>query len=73
MKKFVCTVCGYVHEGDTPPEECPLCGIGPDQFEEVEEQVIVISTAILMFATTMFDSKYRNCNISRSLEQGTHC
>ena len=25
MKKFVCTVCGYVHEGDTPPEFCPIC------------------------------------------------
>ena len=37
MKKFVCTVCGYIHEGDTPPEECPLCGVGPEQFEEVEE------------------------------------
>jgi len=37
MKKFVCTVCGYIHEGDTPPEECPLCGVGPEFFEEVEE------------------------------------
>ena len=26
MKKFVCPVCGYVHEGDTPPEKCPQCG-----------------------------------------------
>ena len=25
MKKWVCPVCGYVHEGDTPPEKCPLC------------------------------------------------
>ena len=25
MKKFVCTVCGYIHEGDTPPERCPVC------------------------------------------------
>ena len=24
MKKFVCTICGYVHEGDTPPEFCPI-------------------------------------------------
>ena len=24
-KKFICTVCGYVHEGDTAPEKCPLC------------------------------------------------
>ena len=23
MKKFVCTVCGYVHEGDAAPAECP--------------------------------------------------
>ena len=37
MKKWICTVCGYVHEGEQPPEECPLCGVGPDQFEEVEE------------------------------------
>lgn len=34
MKKFICTVCGYVHEGDTPPEVCPTCGVGPDKFEE---------------------------------------
>ena len=23
--KFVCPVCGYVHEGDTAPEFCPIC------------------------------------------------
>ena len=39
MKKFVCTVCGYVYEGEELPEdyECPLCAVGPDQFEEVAE------------------------------------
>ena len=41
MKKFVCTVCNYEVEieGDVLPEdyECPLCGVGPDQFEEVTE------------------------------------
>ena len=25
MKKFVCTVCGYVYEGDAAPEVCPVC------------------------------------------------
>ncbi len=25
-KKFICTVCGYVHEGDEAPEKCPQCG-----------------------------------------------
>ncbi|MEG0388903.1 MAG: NADH peroxidase [Niameybacter sp.] len=34
MKKFVCTVCGYVHEGDTAPEICPLCGVPADKFME---------------------------------------
>ena len=39
MKKYVCTVCGYVYEGEALPEdyECPLCGVGPDQFEEETE------------------------------------
>ena len=40
--KFVCVVCGYEVEVDTPelPEDyvCPVCGVGPDQFELVEEQ-----------------------------------
>ena len=36
-KKFRCMVCGYIHEGATAPEECPLCHVGPDQFEEIEE------------------------------------
>ena len=26
MAKFVCTVCGYVYEGDSAPEKCPVCG-----------------------------------------------
>ena len=26
MKKFVCSVCGYVYEGDAAPEKCPQCG-----------------------------------------------
>lgn len=32
MKKWVCTVCGYVHEGDAPPEECPICKVGSYKF-----------------------------------------
>ena len=32
MAKWVCTVCGYVHEGDTPPEACPLCKAPADKF-----------------------------------------
>ena len=34
MKKFVCSVCGYVYEGDAAPEKCPVCGVGADKFTE---------------------------------------
>ena len=34
MKKFVCTVCGYVHEGDMPPEFCPICKAPAEKFKE---------------------------------------
>ena len=27
MKRYVCPVCGYVHEGDEPPVKCPQCGV----------------------------------------------
>ncbi len=34
MAKWVCTVCGYVHEGDTPPERCPQCKAPAAKFTE---------------------------------------
>ncbi len=37
MKKWVCSVCGYVHEGNTPPEKCPQCSSPADKFKEGSE------------------------------------
>ena len=37
MKKFVCPVCGYVHEGDSAPEKCPQCGVPGTKFNEMAE------------------------------------
>ena len=34
MKRWVCPVCGYVHEGDTPPEKCPVCNVPGSKFKE---------------------------------------
>ena len=34
MKKFVCSVCGYVYEGEAAPEKCPQCGVPGDKFVE---------------------------------------
>ena len=36
MAKWVCTVCGYVYEGENPPAECPVCHVGADKFKKVE-------------------------------------
>jgi len=37
MKKWQCTICGYVHTGDEPPETCPVCGADKSLFIEVIE------------------------------------
>lgn len=34
MKTWVCTVCGYVYEGENPPAQCPICKVGADKFKE---------------------------------------
>ena len=34
MSKYVCSVCGYVHEGDQPPKECPQCKAPASKFVE---------------------------------------
>ena len=39
MKKWVCPVCGYVHEGDTPPEFCPVCKVPGSKFIEQKEEM----------------------------------
>ena len=40
MRKWLCKVCGYIHEGETPPDVCPICGVGPEEFEEVIEESV---------------------------------
>lgn len=38
IMKWVCKVCGYVHEGEEAPAECPICHVGPEKFEAKEEE-----------------------------------
>ena len=40
MKKWRCAVCGYVHDGEIPPDKCPVCGADRDVFEEIVEPVV---------------------------------
>ncbi|WP_394523807.1 NADH peroxidase [Lacrimispora sp. JR3] len=39
MKKWVCTVCGYVHEGEAAPEFCPICKAGSEKFKLQDEDM----------------------------------
>jgi len=38
MKKFVCTICGYVHEGMEAPDHCPVCKAVKEKFIEKNEE-----------------------------------
>ena len=38
-KKWVCSVCGYVHEGDAAPEQCPVCKVPAEKFKEQQGDV----------------------------------
>ncbi|MDW7673704.1 MAG: flavin reductase [Bacillota bacterium] len=39
-KRWRCTVCGYIHTGDEPPAECPVCKQGPEVFVLIEEKPV---------------------------------
>lgn len=39
MAKFSCTICGYVHEGDSAPEFCPICKAPASKFVEVAGEI----------------------------------
>ena len=38
VKKWRCTVCGYIHTGDAPPEKCPVCHAPAEKFELLVEK-----------------------------------
>ncbi len=40
MKKFRCTVCGYVHEGPEAPDVCPVCKAPKEKFVEIKEEMV---------------------------------
>jgi len=46
MKKWRCTVCGYIHKGSEPPDKCPVCGADKSKFEEVIEPSTDISEGL---------------------------
>lgn len=43
MKKYICPICGYVHEGNKPPEKCPQCGAPGSKFQEQNTEELVFA------------------------------
>ena len=44
MKKYRCTVCGYIHEGELPEDfKCPVCKQPASAFELIEEKEEVVN------------------------------
>ena len=33
QKKLTCSVCGYIYDGDTAPEKCPICNAPAEKFK----------------------------------------
>ncbi len=47
MKKWVCPVCGYIYEGDQPPEKCPQCGVDGSKFTETQSDASYATVHII--------------------------
>ena len=50
MKKFVCPICGYVHEGDSAPESCPICKCPGEKFTEQGGEMVWASEHVVGIA-----------------------
>ncbi len=65
-KKFICTVCGYIHEGTEAPEQCPICKADKSKFNEME-----VTDGELKFATVHYLGAAYKEGVSEELIQ--HC
>ena len=58
-KKFKCNVCGYIHEGDAAPANCPVCGVPASEFTELKPEKKGLfsdkngNAYIIMYSTVM--------------------
>ena len=50
--KWVCQVCGYVHEGDQPPEACPVCKAPAEKFTKQEGEKVWACEHVVGVAST---------------------
>lgn len=68
-KNWLCIVCGYVHQGEAPPDTCPVCGTGRDDFE-----AMAVETAPSSTTTSTTSWRCLNCQYIHSGDAPpTHC
>ena len=60
MKKFKCSVCGYIHVGDSAPEVCPKCKLGADKFAEMKNIYAGTKTEQNLWEAFAGESQARN-------------
>ena len=64
MKKFICSVCGYVHEGDAAPEKCPQCRVPANKFNElVEGKIEFVQEHVIGVAKGCDDEKIGRAHV----------
>ena len=75
MKKFICTVCGYVHEGDAAPEKCPLCGVPASKFKELKEEegLEFVTEHVIGVAKGCDEEMIKDLNAPHSADDRTDC
>ena len=64
MKKWVCTVCGYVHEGDTPPDNCPICKAPAEKFKEQAGDMVWAAEHVVGVASDAPDDIIRDLRMN---------
>ena len=64
--KWVCSVCGYVYEGEQPPVKCPQCGVPASKFvaQKDEERVWAAEHVVGVAKVRLFS--YRFIRFSRA-------
>jgi NAD(P)H-nitrite reductase large subunit/rubrerythrin len=71
--KWKCIVCGAVVEGEQPPAQCPVCGVGPENFEMVEEEPKVQSVKVNEAAVAGDEKIYKwKCTVCGEIIEGTN-
>lgn len=69
QKQRKCTVCGYIHEGDSPPEECPTCGAPRSQFILLTELPGDLASSLKRVFAEESKAHVRNMAFARRAEQ----